>query len=51
MLPIVLPPEDRARDTVVGIVKDLPYAIILGAIVFMANNNVISLGEGKGFQP
>ena len=51
VLPIVLPPEDRARDIAVRIVRDLPYAFILGASFFRAINSVISLGEGKWFQP
>ena len=51
VLPVVLPPEDKARDIAVRVVKGLPYAFILGASYFRANNSVISLGEGKGFQP
>ena len=51
VLPIVLPPEDRAQDIPVRIVRDLSYAFILGASYFRANSSVISLGEGKGFQP
>ena len=51
MLPIALPLEDKARDISVRIVRDFPYDFILGASLFRSNNSVISLGEGKGFQP
>ena len=50
VLPVVLPPEDRARDIAVRVVRGLPYAFILGASFFRTNSSVISLGEGKGFQ-
>ena len=51
VLLIVLPPEDKARAISVWIVRDLPYAFILGATCLRSNNSVISLGEGKGFTP
>ena len=50
VLPVVLPPEDRARNIAVRVVRLLPYAFILGASFFRTNSSVISLGEGKGFQ-
>ena len=46
VLPVVLPPEDRARDIAVRVVRGLPYAFILGASFFRTNSSVISLGEG-----
>ncbi|CAN0570094.1 unnamed protein product, partial [Laminaria digitata] len=42
VLPIVLPPEDRARDISVRVVKGLPYAFILGASFFRTNDSVIA---------
>lgn len=51
MLPIVQSPEDRARDILVRVVRDLTYAFILGPRFFRANNSVTSLGVGKGFHP
>ena len=50
VLPVVLLPEDRARDIAVRPVRGLSYAFILGASVSRTNNSVISLGEGNGFQ-
>ena len=51
VLPLVLPPDDKPRNISVRIVRDLPYAFILGASFFKLHSSVISLGEGKGFQP
>ena len=51
LLPAVLPPEAKARNISVRIVRNLPYAFILGARFFRSHSSVISLGEGKGFHP
>ena len=50
MFPVVLPPEDRARDITFSAVRGLPYVYTLGASFFRTNNSVILLGEGNGFQ-
>ena len=51
LLPVVLPPEAKARKISVRIVRDLPYAFILGAKFFRCHSSIISLRERKGFQP
>lgn len=48
VLPIVLPPDDKARNILVRIVRDLPYAFILRESLFWSTRRFISLVERQG---
>ena len=51
VLPVVFPPDDKARNTSVRVVRGLPYALSLRASFIRSRSSVLLLRDGKGFQP
>ena len=51
VIPVVFPPIDRVFRISFRVVRDLPYAVVLGAAFMKEHHSTISFREKEGFKP
>ena len=51
LIPLIFTPVNRVFRVPFRVVRDLPYAVVLGAAFMKENKSVLSFNENEGFKP